>query len=112
MAHCDKDLTTGWYRFQGKAGLQMPDTCVKSGSCGTHAPGWFTGSHPTVPGDVSSGKVCFNWIGSCCRWSTPTRVKRCDGFYVYLLPQTAFCDLQYCGDGAAGKKLLSIVLTD
>ena len=83
----------------------MPEKCVSSSSCGTHAPGWFNGSHPIVPGEVSSGQVCFNWIGSCCQWSTSVRVKNCDWFYIYELPKTPLCDLQYCGDGAKGKNL-------
>lgn len=98
--HCDKQLKTAWYRFKGKAGLKMPEKCVSSSSCGTHAPGWFNGSHPIVPGEVSSGQVCFNWIGSCCQWPTSVRVKNCDWFYIYELPKTPLCNLQYCGDGA------------
>ncbi|XP_068685214.1 ZP domain-containing protein-like isoform X2 [Montipora capricornis] len=98
--HCDRQLKTAWYRFKGKAGLKMPEKCVSSSSCGTHAPGWFNGSHPIVPGEVSSGQVCFNWIGSCCQWPTSVRVKNCDWFYIYELPKTPLCELQYCGDGA------------
>lgn len=81
----------------------MPDSCVKSGYCGTHSPGWFRGSHPTKVGDVSTGRVCFNFMGSCCEWYMPSKVKKCDGFYVYRLPPTLYCDLQYCGDGATGR---------
>lgn len=107
LAQCDRDLPPiGWYRFKGKAGLKMPEACVKSGSCGTHAPGWFDGSHPTVPGVVYSGRVCFNWMGSCCQWLSNVKVKKCSSFYVYQLPQTLACDLQYCGDGAAGRNNL------
>ena len=94
----------------------MPEACVKSGSCGTHAPGWFQGSHPTQPGAVSPGRVCFTFMGSCCHWFTPVKVKKCNGFYIYRLPQTSLCDLQYCGDGAAGRnnywsEIFSLVLS-
>lgn len=105
--NCDKDLQTDWYRFKGKAGLKMPDTCVKSGSCGTHAPGWYQGSYPTALGAVSPGKVCFNWFGLCCAWSALASVKKCNGFYVYRLGRTTLCDLQYCGDGASGRRLFT-----
>ncbi|XP_078381577.1 ZP domain-containing protein-like isoform X2 [Oculina patagonica] len=77
----------------------MPDSCVKSGYCGTHSPGWFHGSHPKEVGEVSTGRVCFNFMGSCCEWYMPSKVKKCNGFYVYRLPPTSYCDLQYCGDG-------------
>ena len=81
----------------------MPQKCVNLNSCGTHSPGWFEGSLPSVPGEISSGKACFNWIGNCCHFFTPVRVKNCDGFFIYELPPTPLCDLQYCGDGVAGK---------
>lgn len=81
----------------------MPQKCVNPYSCGTHAPGWFEGSLPSVPGEISSGKACFNWIGNCCYRSTSVRVKNCDGFFIYELPPAPLCDLQYCGDGVAGK---------
>jgi len=54
-------------------------------------------------GDVSTGRICFNFMGSCCEWYTPTKVKKCSGFYVYQLPPTSYCDLQYCGDGATDR---------
>ncbi|XP_020601990.1 deleted in malignant brain tumors 1 protein-like isoform X3 [Orbicella faveolata] len=100
LVQCDKKLVLDWYRFKGGAGLKMPDSCVKSGHCGTHSPGWFQGSHPTKVGDISIGRICFNFMGSCCQWYTATKVKKCSGFYVYQLPSTPYCDLQYCGDGA------------
>lgn len=83
----------------------MPQKCVNPNSCGTHAPGWFDGSLPSVPGEISSGKVCFNWFGVCCYWFTSVRVKNCDGFFTYELSPTplSLCDLQYCGDGVVGK---------
>ena len=103
-AKCDSQLLTRWYRFRGRAGLRMPDHCVQTGSCGTHAPGWFQGTHPTVPGAVSSGKVCFSWWRKgCCYWYMNVKVKKCSDFYVYQLPETLGCDLYYCGDGAPGK---------
>ena len=82
----------------------MPDSCVKSGHCGTHSPGWFDGSLPADVGGNSSGRVCFTWMGSCCQWSMLSTVKKCNGFYVYQLSPTGHCDLQYCGDGATGRK--------
>ena len=103
-AKCDSQLLTSWYRFRGRAGLRMPDYCVKTGSCGTHAPGWFQGAHPTVSGAVSSGKVCFSWWRKgCCYWYMNVKVKKCSDFYIYQLPETLGCDLYYCGDGAPGK---------
>ena len=103
-AKCDSQLPRSWYRFRGRAGLGMPDYCIKTGSCGTHAPGWFQGTYPTVPGAVSPGRVCFSWwMGGCCYWYMDIKVKRCSDFYIYQLPETPGCELYYCGDGAPGK---------
>ncbi|XP_029184050.2 ZP domain-containing protein-like isoform X1 [Acropora millepora] len=101
--NCDKNLKSAWYRFRGKAGLNMPQKCVNLNSCGTHSPGWFEGSLPSVPGEISSGKACFNWIGDCCYFVNSVRVKNCDGFFIYELSPTPLCDLQYCGDGVADQ---------
>ena len=82
----------------------MPESCVKSLHCGTHSPGWYDGPHPANVGGISSGRVCFSWMGVCCQWSSPAKVRRCNGFYVYRLSPTSHCDLLHCGNGTAGKK--------
>ncbi|XP_022795937.1 neurogenic locus notch homolog protein 1-like isoform X3 [Stylophora pistillata] len=97
---CDqRDLVTPkWYRFTGAAGTQMPTSCVPKHYCGTHAPGWLTGSHPTRVGEVVNRKVCFHWGSNCCSWSASVQIKRCNGFYVYKLVRTPVCWLRYCGN--------------
>ncbi|CAH1268877.1 PLG [Branchiostoma lanceolatum] len=49
---CDDGSTTvrgGWYRFTGPAGTQMPTERPTSYyRCGTHAPVWLNGGHPTA----------------------------------------------------------------
>lgn len=47
-ATCDKPLPTKWYRLSDSAGSEMPTSCVTKNRCGTHAPGWLSGAHPTV----------------------------------------------------------------
>ncbi|XP_078357282.1 LOW QUALITY PROTEIN: uncharacterized protein LOC144642166 [Oculina patagonica] len=95
---CDSSLS-GWYRFGGEAGSQMPESCVKERHCGTHAPGWLNGSHPTVADGAVKRKVCFHWSKRCCRWSTVIEVRNCGGFYVYKLHRPPACTLRYCGNG-------------
>ena len=101
---CDqKDLVTPkWYRFTGAAGSQMPTSCVPKHYCGTHAPGWLSGSHPTNVGQVVNGKVCFHWGGRCCNWHANIQIKKCNGFYVYELARTPVCWLRYCGNAGFG----------
>jgi len=102
---CDqKDLATPkWYRFTGAAGTQMPTSCVPQHYCGTHAPGWLSGSHPTRLGQIVKGKVCFHWSKSCCNWHASIQIKRCNGFYVYKLTRTPACWLRYCGNAGFGE---------
>ena len=101
---CDRnDLVQGWYRFQGAAGDQMPDKCVPINHCGTHAPGWLSGAHPTAAEGVVTRKVCYHWNDNCCRWSNNIRVRNCGAFFVYELQKPRPCSLRYCGDGSAGN---------
>ncbi|XP_067310863.1 uncharacterized protein [Pseudorasbora parva] len=47
------DTWYGWYRlFIRGQSTQMPDTCVDQYSCGTYAPLWLNGGHPTVEDGV------------------------------------------------------------
>ena len=104
---CDqKDLVTPkWYRFTGAAGIMMPTSCVPKHYCGTHAPGWVSGSHPTSAGNVVNAKVCFHWGSNCCNWNANIKIKKCNGFYVYQLARTPVCWLRYCGNGRFGKSM-------
>ncbi len=109
---CDQlDLTTGWYRFQGAAGDQIPDKCVDTNRCGTSSPGWLSGAHPTVAEGVVTRKVCYHWWDNCCFWSNNIKVKNCSDFYVYELQKPPFCDLRYCGNAGSGKFALMTVST-
>ena len=45
---CDSGIGPGWFRFEGSAGTRMPTSCPPYKRCGTTAPGWLNGGHPTV----------------------------------------------------------------
>lgn len=98
---CDNSLATKWYRFQGASGTRMATSCVTKSRCGTHAPGWLSGSHPTVAQGIQSVKVCFHWSSNCCQWSTNIRVRNCGGFFVYELKKPPACHLRYCGNSGS-----------
>ena len=100
---CDRNLATKWYRFSAAAGEVMPDSCVPTWRCGTHAPGWLNGKHPTEAEGVVSRQVCYHWISKCCNWKNNIRVRNCGGFYVYELTKTPVCSLRYCGGANAGS---------
>ncbi|KAA0724936.1 Alpha-tectorin Precursor [Triplophysa tibetana] len=91
----------GWYRlFIHGQSVQMPDTCVAQLSCGTHAPLWLNGEHPSVEDGVVTRDVCGHWNNDCCLFqSNPIRVKACPGdYYVYKFVSPTTCHLAYCAD--------------
>ncbi|XP_068671273.1 uncharacterized protein [Montipora foliosa] len=95
---CDKhNLIPGWYRFTGDAGDKIPNTRPPhTRRCGTHAPGWISGSNPGVADGEVTRTVCYFWSGNDCRWSNSIKVKNCGAFYVYELQKPPFCWLRYC----------------
>lgn len=104
LTTCDRLLKPSWYRITGLAGNRMPDSCVPKQRCGTHAPGWLVGGHPTVAQGSVARRVCFHWLNSCCRWSAGVLVRNCGLFYTYYLTPPPTCNLRYCGNrGGAGK---------
>jgi len=108
VAKCDRfNFPKAWYRFTGAAGQRMPTQIVPVNHCGTDAPGWLTGGHPTVAQGIAMRKVCFHWawrdrrgrlFDYPCLWNRYIRVENCGAFFVYELPRTPTCSLRYCGD--------------
>uniref|UniRef100_A0A8C2DIR5 Si:ch73-329n5.1 n=1 Tax=Cyprinus carpio TaxID=7962 RepID=A0A8C2DIR5_CYPCA len=97
---CDYYVSwNGWYRlFIHGQSVQMPDTCVDENSCGTDAPLWLNGAHPTVEDGVVSRDVCISWRNNCCHaHSNPINVKACPGgYYVYEFVMPIGCYFTYC----------------
>ena len=95
---CDNTLGPAWFRFVGNGGTKMPTACLSANHCGTHAPGWLNGVHPTVGEGQVTRQVCFSWE-SCCQWSINIQVRNCGDFFVYYIDGTARehqCHLGYC----------------
>ena len=106
MNKCDRnDLSSipKWYRFSGAAGTMMPTSPVPIRYCGTHAPGWMNGKHPSKNEGAVSRKVCFHWSNNVCLWNIQITVRNCGSFYVYKLPRTPNCSLRYCGTSGQCK---------
>ena len=108
---CDNGLSTGWYRFGGEAGIKMPTSCVSKYRCGTNAPGWMNGAHPTVAEGKVTRKVCYNWSSNCCNWSNNIEVVNCGQYYVYKLSPPPACTLRYCGSDNWLKWFHSHIMT-
>ena len=101
LVTCDYyELTPGWYRFEGAAGTMMATSCVPTNHCGTHAPGWLNGVHPTVAEGQVTRQACFHYYSNCCEWSMNIQVRNCGKYYIYYINRTPpehTCHLRYCG---------------
>lgn len=101
-ARCDMQTNwQGWYRmFLGDASVQMSESCLKTWTCGTHAPLWLKSGHPVESDGVVQGNVCGSWTEGCCNFEFPIHVKACPGnYYVYKFVKPPLCFLAY----GAGK---------
>ena len=94
----DDNISTGWYRMMGKTGNHVPEYCVPINHCGTHAPGWLNGTHPSVHEGIVTRQVCYHWKGKCCYWKNNIKIRNCGNYYVYHLVKPPTCLLRYCGD--------------
>ncbi|XP_076453471.1 von Willebrand factor D and EGF domain-containing protein-like [Babylonia areolata] len=103
---CDISLQPGWYRFTSAAGGMMPEICPSRLQCGTVAPVWMNGSHPSVADGMVSRQACANFHSDassstahpCCEHSVHIGVKNCGDFYVYYLQPTPTCPVAYCAE--------------
>ena len=97
---CDVDAvwTTNytWIRFPISNETWMPEYCPPMYACNTHAPGWLSGSHPTVEDGIVQRHVCFHWRGQCCKWSIVIFVRNCRQFFVYKPFPVPLCSLRLC----------------
>lgn len=103
VVRCDwNQQWQGWYLMvhNGKR-VRMPNECVPSLRCSTHAPLWLNGPHPRPEDGIVTRQVCGHWNGNCCYFTVPSiQVKACPGNYtVYKLVSPSACSLAYC----AGK---------
>ncbi|XP_019646874.1 PREDICTED: oncoprotein-induced transcript 3 protein-like [Branchiostoma belcheri] len=96
---CDSGFAGEWYRFTGSAGNAMPTAAPPDVyRCGTDAPMWMNGQHPTLADGEVSRQACAYWSGNTCNWQTTIQVRACSaGYYVYKLPAAPACSLTYCG---------------
>jgi len=85
----------GLYRIMSSAGSRLPESKPGFGHCGTAVPGWLRGEHPQDIYAEKNMTVCFH-AGGDCGWKADITVTNCNGYYVYLLPDTPLCNSRYC----------------
>ena len=95
---CDKNLKVGWYRFVSEVGGTLPDSKIDPGHCGTIAPIWMRGQHPSAADGIVDRVACVNFNGMLngCLVVINIKVKNCNGFFVYHLQPPHGCAASYC----------------
>uniref|UniRef100_A0A3Q3B8K3 UMOD/GP2/OIT3-like D8C domain-containing protein n=1 Tax=Kryptolebias marmoratus TaxID=37003 RepID=A0A3Q3B8K3_KRYMA len=103
--YCDQTfIWKGYYRlFLGFKSAQIPERCIPSYRCGTHAPMWLTEPHPTQPDEIVTRTLCNSWGDSCCYHPSHTiKIKLChevhnsENFYIYKFVKPSACNLAFC----------------
>ena len=104
---CDQyTIVSGqWYRFLHRVGGMLPETCIEKFHCGTQAPIWMNGHHPTARNTIEERQVCANFgePDDCCSWMATIGVMRCadpdqrnEDYFVYRLQRPPGCSIAYC----------------
>ena len=95
---CDRNVPFGWYRFTSYVGGEMPTSKVDQNRCGTVAPIWLKGTHPSVANGTVLRKACINFFdfNNGCARSFNIKIRNCGSFYVYYLRPTYSCAVAYC----------------
>ena len=99
-ALCDSALKEGWYRFTSSVGGMIPTQKPEPLHCGTVAPVWMVGLHPTQADGEVTRDVCINsrnFRGGCLtKIKAGIKVFNCGSFYVYKLKSIFGCPMAYC----------------
>ena len=106
--NCDIGIINGtqWYRFDlGTGENGVIDHCPEYDTCGTWAPIWLNGTHPTEYGMIKDVKMAGSTRGNsrgshCFHESGTASVTKCnvrgDVFYLYKLWVPTTCSYSYC----------------
>ena len=86
----------GWYKMDETIGTQIPEEVVDHHSCGTWAPGYLNGTHPSTVGELKDVNVCFFSYNSSCFYNNMIQVTNCGSFFLYNLVTPPACELRYC----------------
>ena len=105
--YCDSDFEwaspdwqhgNSWHRMMSPAGVVIPETAPGMDHCGTHLPGWITGTHPTEEGQQVEVEVCFSSGDgdNDCLYNQRILVTNCGAYFVYFLAEVQYCWARYC----------------
>ena len=77
----------------------MPENKIPPNRCGTQAPIWLDGAHPTAIGENVVRRACVNVLdlSNGCFTSFDINITKCeDDVFVYYLRPPWYCPVGYC----------------
>ena len=90
-------LGPGYYRMLPPAGLYVPEYNPGRHSCGTSVTFWLNGKHPEEMFVETEVEFCGDAVASGnCNERVKGTVTKCNGYFVYYLPDTPFEYRRYC----------------
>lgn len=88
--------TSVWIRFLDPAGKVIINSPESPNRCGTVATGWYAGQYPLAAYTTATSIVCFFDSTNTCTACSSISITNCRTYFVFLLPQPAFCNYRYC----------------
>jgi len=91
-----------WFRFAGKAGNKLLDTCPPPRSCGSHIGFWSNAIMPSEVGVATQVRAYGSWTSGCYQFPIYIKVMRCstpsqhDFIYQYAETREVFHNA-FCG---------------
>jgi len=91
-----------WFRFAGKAGNKLLDTCPPPYSCGTHSGIWSNATMPSEVGVATQVRAYRSWTDGCYQYPIYIKVMRCSTpshhDFIYQYADTSnVCHYTFCG---------------
>ncbi|KAF6035055.1 UMOD [Bugula neritina] len=90
-----------WFRFAGKAGNKLLDTCPPPDSCGSHSGIWSNATMPSEVGVATQVRAYGSWIDGCYQHQIYIKVMRCSTpsqhDFIYQYAGEDVCHYSFCG---------------
>jgi len=90
-----------WFRFAGKAGNKLLDTCPPPYSCGSDIGFWSNATMPSEVGVATQVTVYGSWTDGCFQFPIYIRVMRCSTpshhDFIYQYAGEDVCHYSFCG---------------
>ena len=85
-----------WYRIDPSIGTKIPTSATKYQHCGFWGSGYISGGSTPGVGQTIDAKVCFYYNNDNCITPANIKIKNCNDYLIYYLPDVPGCYRGYC----------------